>query len=83
MKPFEYNWTTKHRVLQPGDIVAIKDCRDYKSVSIVRPGIDFPKMSKAFKILRISHGFRVKKLIGPAQHTIEYLADNINNISNK
>lgn len=84
MKPFDYNWSTKHRKLQVGDIVIVKDCITFNSVAIVRPGLENDaKMSRFLKPLKISHDFRVKRLIGPFQHTLGYYADNINNIRNK
>jgi len=84
MKPFDYNWSTKHRTLQVGDIVTVKECRNFNSVAIVRPGLpDNTKMSQYLKPLKISHGFRVKRMIGLFQHTLGYYIDNTNNINNK
>lgn len=83
MKPFEYNWTTNHRALQPGDIVCIIECDKLNLVVIKPPAISHFMSVVSFKPLKISYGFRVKKLIGPAGHSFGYYALNCNNINNK
>jgi hypothetical protein len=85
MKPFEYNWTTKVRNLKVGSIVVVRDGRSSNTVALLEPERkeDINIAIKVMRLLNVKYGFRVKRLIGPFQHTLGYHELNCNNVNNK